>query len=1035
MKRKFYFVILFASIVYVASKCNDDVIVDTIDIVAETVPTPPLPLVPTDSQEDVVSNTALSWRASRDDDYDPITYSVYLDTINPPKRLVVEGQKEIGYTPTDQRRGVTYYWQVTVEDIKGAVAKSKIVSYTTTTNRPPPAPILSWPTKDNNTVPLQTKLVWEASIDVDKDEVIYDVYIGTDSTEMNKVSEGQKEIEYELEKLVNRATYYWQIIANDGKAQTRSEMWSFIAKPNAHPTRPELISPSRRAKNTELRPQLIWKRSLDEDNDTVRYDLFFDTVLPPKVMVSANLRDTTYATPLLTNSTTYYWQVRATDGKSRTKSYTSTFTTKPNVPPTKPEIISPTDGKVDEPFRTKLRWKESTNSDRDPITYDVYFDTRNPPTGLIETNTTLRELQLPPLAKGENFYWQVVAKDGKTEVRGDVWHFKTVPNKLPTKPTIVSPLRSQTKVVTRLSLVWGESTDADGDAVTYDVYFGTQNPPRNRISTSQRETRDTLPVLEFDTKYYWQVVSKDPTDRVEGDIWTFETKRNSPPDKPKLQAPINNSASVTSPLNLAWVRSKDIDFDPIVYDLYLSTSNPPTTKVSSDVSSLTHLLSSLPKGVKHYWKVVAKDGEVEVSSDIWSFTTRSNQPPSPPVPVIPTDGQVDTRVNPELVWQTSSDPDGDAITYDVYISTTSPPTTKVGTGIVGTRYTPSGQSLNTTYYWRVEAKDTEGAITTSDIFRYEARSNRRWQEDASTAAWGERHAHATLRFDNKLWLIGGLQSGVGDRNDVWYSSDGSNWTQASSNAPWRARSFHSTLVFDNKMWIIGGDNNRRQIHRDVWSSTNGVNWTQVNGNAAFAERSDHASTVFNGRMWVSGGYNNRLKSRNDIWYSSNGRDWILANGSAPWGARVGHTMLSFGGKMWIIGGVNDRNETLKDVWSSTDGVTWSLETNTPPWETRASHLGEVFDGKMWMAGGYMIKAEPRSGGTFFSTHYLDDVWYSTDGVNWTQDTDASKIGKRAFGASATSNNKLWIIGGIIQNGDGVTRGNVTYKSDVWSRGR
>ena len=69
--------------------------------------------------------------------------------------------------------------------------------------------------------------------------------------------------------------------------------------------------------------------------------------------------------------------------------------------------------------------------------------------------------------------------------------------------------------------------------------------------------------------------------------------------------------------------------------------------------------------------------------------------------------------------------------------------------------------------------------------------------------------------------------------------------------------------------------------------------------------------------------------------------------------------------MWVGGG--SRGSTyLRDVWYSTDGVTWTQATSTAGWSARDGACSWVYDGKMWVGGGDTGSA------------YLRDVWYSTD---------------------------------------------------------
>jgi len=72
-----------------------------------------------------------------------------------------------------------------------------------------------------------------------------------------------------------------------------------------------------------------------------------------------------------------------------------------------------------------------------------------------------------------------------------------------------------------------------------------------------------------------------------------------------------------------------------------------------------------------------------------------------------------------------------------------------------------------------------------------------------------------------------------------------------------------------------------------------------------------------------------------------------------WSGRGNHVSLRFKGKMWVIGGGNS-NSSYVDVWSSSTGLTWNEQTLTNGFSARQGHAGVVFKNKMWVFGGYFI---------------------------------------------------------------------------------
>src|SRR5687768_15304510 len=74
--------------------------------------------------------------------------------------------------------------------------------------------------------------------------------------------------------------------------------------------------------------------------------------------------------------------------------------------------------------------------------------------------------------------------------------------------------------------------------------------------------------------------------------------------------------------------------------------------------------------------------------------------------------------------------------------------------------------------------------------------------------------------------------------------NGITWTQATEWAAFSGRRSHTGVVFNDKMWVIGGFEpgiGTNFYKNDVWSSPDGVNWTQETGAAAFPGRYGHTS--------------------------------------------------------------------------------------------------------------------------------------------------------------------------------------------------
>jgi hypothetical protein len=108
---------------------------------------------------------------------------------------------------------------------------------------------------------------------------------------------------------------------------------------------------------------------------------------------------------------------------------------------------------------------------------------------------------------------------------------------------------------------------------------------------------------------------------------------------------------------------------------------------------------------------------VNITNDLKITFTTANNPPTAPSTPSPTTGATGQSTSLTLSWS-CSDPDGDALTYDVYFGTNSNPTTAISTNQSSNNISRSGLAANTVYYWKIIAKDNKGASTTGSVWDF-----------------------------------------------------------------------------------------------------------------------------------------------------------------------------------------------------------------------------------------------------------------------------------------------------------------------------
>ena len=200
--------------------------------------------------------------------------------------------------------------------------------------------------------------------------------------------------------------------------------------------------------------------------------------------------------------------------------------------------------------------------------------------------------------------------------------------------------------------------------------------------------------------------------------------------------------------------------------------------------------------------------------------------------------------------------------------------------------------------------------------------------------WSTRTKHQSFVYDDKIWVLGGeINDNLDDVNDIWASADGGiNWTPISvAGTHWSGRSGHQSFVYNNKMWILGGlESGLNEAEgwsyiytNDIWPShDSGTNWNQVSPSEPYwSGRNDYQSFIYNNKMWILGGY---ADYTDDIWNSrDSGTNWTsVPVVGTDWSARFGHRSFVYNDKIWVLGGY-DGNNNQNDIWTSADGgVTW-----------------------------------------------------------------------------------------------------------------
>ena len=192
---------------------------------------------------------------------------------------------------------------------------------------------------------------------------------------------------------------------------------------------------------------------------------------------------------------------------------------------------------------------------------------------------------------------------------------------------------------------------------------------------------------------------------------------NYPPVPPANPNPEHNADSVSIYTDLSWECS-DPDNDTLTYDVYFENSSTPELQVSG-LAGTTYDPGILQISTTYYWLIVAHDGHGHsADSEVWKFTTGVPDNYHPDEPANPSPENLATGVSttPALTW-TCTDPENDALTYDVYFGTADNPPL-IASSLSDAEYSPEALNINTVYYWRIDAHDDQGNSTLGPVWQF-----------------------------------------------------------------------------------------------------------------------------------------------------------------------------------------------------------------------------------------------------------------------------------------------------------------------------
>ncbi|HPE69979.1 MAG TPA: right-handed parallel beta-helix repeat-containing protein [Thermotogota bacterium] len=623
------------------------------------------------------------------------------------------------------------FWMVTANTLSGG---QSIVGngQWTPANQPPREPRLRSPGDGESNIPVDQTLCWDPAFDPDGDSVHYWLFLDTVpfSTQLVGPAEGLPQTEFSPGGLAEGKTYYWYVVASDGKGgANRSAIRSFQTVAGSIPF-PSSPFPSDGDPNVDCQLPLTLHWQM-EPHESFLFQVWTGPnplELQPMGRWSSEPFETLEN---LVPNQWVYWRVEAIslDAQSLRKQNSilgpvwKFYSKQREYAPPQIQLLSPGNGGNDLAVSLELSWQatpgiQSNSSLRvqPEISGFHLFLSRQGEEFSDPLFTTQTHWQLEGLDYATTYHWQVEAlqQDGQS-ASSTRWTFSTQAQ-LFAPPTVwlQSPADGASEQATLLTLRWqaapGEPLNEgcrNPSLGEYEVFLAAMGQPYPMDPFHTEQCAYATGELQPNTCYRWKVrAQQSDGQQATSEEFCFTTLRETTP------APAPGEIMAHAGLDQVRIRSAKLENSTVV-------------RVFSDPASETEVASKTygePLSARPQNPVMQLDLELEPGETIWVSLQQVEKEASTKTPCAcintpgpttlssPSHCQVDVVLSPLLEWSEAVG----SVEYRVYLgnhagllpqnATTT--LTQLATGVL---------EEATTFYWMVESVDAYGATACSTV--------------------------------------------------------------------------------------------------------------------------------------------------------------------------------------------------------------------------------------------------------------------------------------------------------------------------------
>jgi hypothetical protein len=659
--------------------------------------------VPVSGGSEIPPTTPLVWKRAAF----AVSYDVYVGTsqsnmilaANVPALLVNDPPTTYSWTPpATLEPGTKYFWKIVsrtnATPVNPSMIATSAVGSFTTAGPPGPPVVPASPTPSDNATGVGTTptLGWSAGAV----GTTFDVAFGTTNPPPT-VANGLTSPLYATGSLAPNTSYYWRVTAVSSGGSTAGPIWSFTTGSGGGAATDIVIYAA-----DVSSVQGSWRKVADSSaaagikltNPDAGVGVLAEPLASP-----TNYFDVQFQA----NAGTRYrvWmRVRATGDSKWNDSVFVQFSDSVNSSGNPIYRMGTTGSLMVNLWACatcqSFGWGWQRNAYWLADTGDVWFQNTGPHTLRVqirEDGSDIDQIVLSPTTYSTNAPGPV--SDDTTIV--------PKPTQAPAAPGSPSPANGETEISVNATLTWSAAA-----ATSYDVAFGTANPPPVVVS-GQTTASYTPPPLTEGATYFWRITARNSSASTTGLVWSFTTVAAAPAT-PSSPNPADGATGVATNVTLKWTAA-----GATTYDILLDTSDPPTA-VASGITTASYTPSGLVPGTTYIWQIVAHNSRGTNQGPQWIFTTAATPAPGVPATPSPAPGATGVSRAPTLTWSAAG-----ATSYDIRFGTSNPPphvftkTTASYTPVCEcSEGVPTPLAYSTTYFWQITARNaggtTEGPI-------------------------------------------------------------------------------------------------------------------------------------------------------------------------------------------------------------------------------------------------------------------------------------------------------------------------------------